>query len=90
MFISSTRAFVDVGTFHEEDEHDPCDKHMDDDDDEDEEHEDDETLYPCGQHMSWKSWQVLEGAFTPAISSVRDTIFLLILKIHDLVRISWK
>ena len=47
--------------------------------------DDEETLYPCGQHMSWKSWQVLEGAFTPAISSVRDTIFLLILKIHDLV-----
>ena len=31
MFISSTRAFVDVGTFHEDDEADPCDniKHTD-------------------------------------------------------------
>ena len=37
--------------------------------------------------MSWKSWQVLLGAFTPAINSVRDTIFLLILKIHDLKQI---
>jgi hypothetical protein len=41
-------------------------------------------LYPWGQHISWKSWQVLLGAFTPAISSVSETIFLLILKIHDL------
>ena len=43
------------------------------------------TLYPCGQHISWKSWQVFEGAFTPAINSVSETIFLLILKIHDLM-----
>jgi hypothetical protein len=28
-----------------------------------------------GQHISWNSWQVLEGAFTPAISSVRETIW---------------
>jgi hypothetical protein len=41
-------------------------------------------LYPWGQHISWKSWQVLLGAFTPAISSVSETIFLLILKIQDL------
>ena len=33
------------------------------------------TLWPWGQHISWKSWQVLVGAFTPAINSVRDTIW---------------
>ena len=38
----------------------------------------------CGQHISWKSWQVLLGALTPAINSVRETIFLLILNIQDL------
>jgi len=32
------------------------------------------TLCPGGQHISWKSWQVLDGAFTPAINSVRETI----------------
>ena len=57
MFISSTRALVEVGT-----------------------------LYPWGQHISWNSWHVLEGALTPAISSVRETIFLLILNIQDLTR----
>ena len=46
MFISSTRALVEVGT-----------------------------LWPWGQHISWKSWQVLVGAFTPAISSVSETIW---------------
>jgi hypothetical protein len=32
------------------------------------------TLCPGGQHMSWNTWHVFDGAFTPAINSVRDTI----------------
>lgn len=35
---------------------------------------DDGTLWPMGQHVNWNSCTVFGGAFTPAISSVRDTI----------------
>jgi hypothetical protein len=33
------------------------------------------TLWPSGQHVSWNSWHVFGSAFTPAISSVSDTIY---------------
>lgn len=33
------------------------------------------TLWPMGQQVSWKSCTVLAGAFTPAISSVNETIW---------------
>ena len=45
IFISSTKALVEVGT-----------------------------LWPWGQHINWNSWQVLVGALTPAINSVKETI----------------
>lgn len=35
---------------------------------------DEGTLWPIGQQVSWNSCTVFGGAFTPAISSVSDTI----------------
>lgn len=32
------------------------------------------TLWPNGKHVSWNSWTVFVGAFTPAINSVNETI----------------